>query len=235
MRNTELLHMGMIGAALTIVGGLLSQGLSTGAGTSSLNLTSLFTPGADINQTVEALREALPEVRESAEKARPFLVIELAGYTLFALGFVGIWRMTRRTLGLVAFLGFLLAGVSATASYLMLPSALEELADALAAGSAKVEDLAPAMPSLLVLAGAGLLGLVGLVAGSLTGGYEFYRIGKELDHDFLRGSGVLMMATAVLSVVPLLGGLIVYAAIASVGISFHLLVGRMTIALKQGS
>jgi len=234
MKNTELLHMGMIGAALTIVGGLLSQGLSTGAGTGSLNLTPLFTPGADTNQTVEALREALPEARESAERARPFLFIQLAGYALFALGFVGIWRMTRRALGLVAFLCFLLAGVSATASYLMLPSALEELADALAAGSTKAEDLAPAIPSLLVLAGAGLLGLVGLVVGSLSGGYEFYRMGKELDHDFLRGSGVLMMATAVLSIVPLLGGLIVYAAIASVGISFHLLVGRMAAALKPG-
>jgi hypothetical protein len=128
-----------------------------------------------------------------------------------------------------------LAGVTATASYLMLPSALEELADALAAGGTKVEDLAPAMPSLLLLAGVGLLGLVGLVGGSLSGGYEFYRIGKELDHDFLRGSGVLMMATAVLSVVPLLGGLIVYAAIALVGISFYLLAGRMATALNTGS
>lgn len=229
------MSMGMVGAALAVVGGLLSQGLSGSASTGPLNLTSLFTPGADTNRTVEALRDALPGVRENVEQARPFLIVQLVGYVLFALGFVGIWRATKRILGLIAFLCFLLAGVTATASYLMLPSALEELADALAAGGTKVEDLAPAMPSLLLLAGVGLLGLVGLVGGSLSGGYEFYRIGKELDHDFLRGSGVLMMATAVLSVVPLLGGLIVYAAIALVGISFHLLAGRMATALKSGS
>jgi len=229
----SLIYGGMVGAALAIIGGLLSQGSSTRAASGSLNLTPLFSPGADINETLDALREALPQIRDSVEKAKPFLALQLGGYVLFALGFLGVWRVTRRILALAAFFCLVLAGVMSMASSLILPTALEEMVNALSAGRT-AEELAPAVPSLLLLAGAGLLGLVGLVAGFISGGYEFYRVGRELDHDFLRGSGVLMMAAAVLSVIPLLGGLIVYAAIASIGLSFHLLARHLATALKAG-
>ncbi len=223
-----LFYSGALGAVLAILGALISQGLSSGLFVGSANISSAFASGQDPEEAAEALKEALPKVEEHIAGIWPFVLVQLSGYFLFSLGFAGVWRMTRRSLAFIACLCFILTGAMTAASYLIVPSAIRGLIEVLESGNATDLAAGQMAPSLIVLATAGVLGLIGLLAGAVSGGYEIHRVGRELDHDFMRGSGVLMMAGAVLSLIPLFGGLLVYISILSVGICFILLVRTLT-------
>jgi uncharacterized membrane protein len=89
--------------------------------------------------------------------------------------------------------------------------------------------------SLILLGGAGILSLIFQLGGCVAGGYENYRIGKELDHDFLRGSGTLLMAGAIAAFIPFIGVYILMIAIVLTGIGFYLLATRISEEIDQGS
>lgn len=222
MRKTTFLYLGAAGSLLALFGGLGMQATSAQIGLPSANLTTAFTGGENMTRMADELSEALPDLRENVRVALPYAVLQMAGYALFSLGFVGIWRLTGRSLGFIAFIAVLLLGIMTLASFVFLPAAMEDLADLLReADQAGVPTSMPA--ALMVVALTGVLSLVAQLAGFVSGGYEFYRLGKEFDSDMYRGCGVLLMAAAVATFIPLIGIFIVVLAIGVTGLSFYLL------------
>jgi hypothetical protein len=233
MKQTTMLYLGAVGAILAVLGGLGAQTIARGVASSTANLSSAFVPGGDTGEMADKLEDALPEIRDSIRKATPYAFLQFGGYLLFSLGFVGIWLLTRRGITLASAICFALFAIVTLASLLILPQAMEELVSLLR-GLSEDEELTTVPMSLLLLGGAGLLSLVLQLGGSIAGGWETYRIGKELDHDFLRGSGALLMAGAIAAFVPVYGVLILLLAVAAVGIGFYLLATRVEDVLVTG-
>jgi len=231
LKYQTMLYMGAFGAILAVLGGFGAQSLAGNLGLGSTNLTSVFMSGSDTGEMADRLSEALPTIREQTKRGKPYAVLQLAGYVLFSVGFLGVWRLTSRTIGLVASICFLLLGIVTLVTYLITPTALEELVSLLREVSSQGKP--STLPtSLMLLAAAGFVSLVGQMGGTVSGGFEIYRIGKEMDHDFLRGSGVLLMAGAVAVFIPLFGVYIVYLGVALAGISLFLLGGTVGAALE---
>lgn len=226
MKQTTMLYLGAVGAMLAVVGGIGAQVLSGGASMASANLSTVFVQGDDTGEMADRLEEALPEIRESVGRARPYAFLQLAGYLIFSLGFVGVWKLTKRGLALAAVICFALFALVTVATLLLLPQALEELVDVLRDLS-EDETLTTIPTSLILLGGAGIISLVVQLGGSVAGGYEIYRIGKEVDHDFMRGSGALLMAGAIAAFVPVYGAIILLLAVGAAGVSFYLLAVRV--------
>jgi hypothetical protein len=233
MKYQDLLYIGMIGSILAVVGGLGAQGI---AGTTSLasgNLTQAFT-GTDTDEMADRLEETLPEIREGVEKAMPYAFLQFGGYVLFAVGFIGIWQLTKRGLVLAGAIAFVLFALGTLVAFIILPGAMENLVDMLRdVGEDEQLDTFPM--SLILLGGAGILSLVFQLGGCVAGGYENFRIGKELDHDFLRGSGMLLMVGAIAAFIPFIGVYILLVAVLLTGIGFYLLATRISEEIGQGS
>ena len=234
MKYTTLLYLGAIGSILALIGGLGSQSMATSAGLGSANISSVFISGGNTSEMAEKLSETLPDIREGVERGLPYAGLQFVGYILFATGFIAIWRLTKRGLALAAFLCFALFGPVVLASYVTLPSAMEGLVKVLESVEGD-EGLNFFPTSLLILAMAGLLSVVLQLGGSVSGGYEVYRIGKEFDHDLFRGSGVLLMASAVAVFIPFFGSYIMYTAIGVTGFCFYLLASRVSSTLGQNT
>jgi hypothetical protein len=236
LNRITLLYLGAMGAILAVLGGLGAQAVSSGD-TGSANLSSAFVPGQDIEEMREALAEALPEIKESVRRVQPYAVLQFVGMVAFSLGFAALYRLTKRSLAFVAFLGFALLGLTILVSYLVLPSALEAFLEVLEQADPEGGVVSYVPAPMLILVGAQLLSLVLQLGGSLSGGYEFNRVGRELDQGFLRISGFLLMCVAVAAVVeifiPFYGVYVLYLAIGVTGISFYLLASRVTAASME--
>ena len=232
MNYTNLLYIGMIGSLLAIAGGLGAQGIAGTTTLASGNLTSAFTPGSDTGEMADSLEEALPEIKDAVERGKPYAFLQFGGYVLFALGFVGVWQLTKRGLVLVAAIAFALFAITTLVTYLILPDALENMVDFF---RDIADDEQPSFipTSLIILGAAGILSLILQLGGCVAGGYEIYRIGRELDHDFLRGSGALLMVGAIAAFIPLIGVYILLLAVVITGIGFYLLATRISEEIGQ--
>jgi len=226
MKYKDLLYIGMIGSILAVLGGLGAQGIAGTTTLASGNLTQAFT-GTDTGEMADSLEETLPEIREGVEKAMPYALIQFGGYVLFAVGFIGVWKLTKRGLVLAAAIAFALFALATLLAFVMLPGAMEDLVDILR-NLQEDEQLNTLPMSLIVLGGTGILSLVFQLGGCVAGGYENFRIGKELDHDFLRGSGMLLMVGAIAAFIPFIGAYILMVAIILTGIGFYLLATRIS-------
>ncbi|MBU7004081.1 MAG: hypothetical protein HXS50_00845 [Theionarchaea archaeon] len=231
MKYKDLLYIGMIGSILAVVGGLGAQGTASTSFTSG-NFTQAFT-GTDTGEMADSLEEVLPDIREGVEKGMPYAVLQFGGYVLFAFGFIGIWRLTKRGLVLAAAIAFALFAVVTLVAFIILPGAMENLVDFLR-DAAENEEPSFFPMSLILLGGAGILSLVFQLGGCVAGGYENYRIGKELDHDFLRGSGMLLMVGAIAALIPFIGVYILLLAVLLTGIGFYLLATRISEEIGPG-
>jgi len=228
MDYKTLLYLGAIGATLAVIGALGSQGAASSFSTG--NLSAAFVPGGDTQEMADSLEEALPEIRDNVRRATPYALMQFAGYLLFSLGFVALWQMTKRGIGLAAFLCFALFAVVTLATFLLLPGAMEDLVQVLR--DMEGEEAPTVVPAaLLLLGGAGLMSLMVQIGGSIAGGYEIYRIAKELDNDFLRGSGALLMAGAIAVFVPVYGPFILLIGVILAGAGFYVLATRIHAAL----
>ena len=232
MKYKDLLYIGMIGSIIAVVGGLGAQGMAGMTSLASGNLTQAFT-GTDTGEMADSLEDALPEIREGVEKGMPYAILQFAGYVLFAVGFVGVWQLTKRGLILAAAIAFALFAIATLVAFVILPGAMENLVDILR--DMQEDEQFDTLPmSLIILGGVGILSLVFQLGGCVAGGYENFRIGKELDHDFLRGSGMLLMVGAVAAFIPLIGVYILLVAVILTGIGFYLLATRISEEIGQG-
>ncbi len=232
MKKTTFLYIGAIGSLLALLGSLGLQSTAANVGMGSANLSTAFTSGQNLSQMADELSDALPDIRRNVDVGMPYAGVQMAGYAFFSLGFVGLWRMTDRSLGLIAFICFLILGIVTLVSYLVLPGAMEELIEFLQ--NAESQEAMTSIPgSLMVLGLAGVLNVIMQLGGSVAGGYELYRIGKEFDHDLFRGGGALLMAAAVAIFIPVMGTFLVILAIGVTGLCFYLL-ARMVDEAVEG-